>query len=62
MITRDFEPVKPDPAAVHHICAGWGCSPEDVMVVGDDKTDIECGNRAGAGMSVCFQSHIYMMY
>ena len=49
IITREFEPCKPDPASVFHICKQWSLEPRQVMVVGDDKTDMVCGLRAGVG-------------
>ena len=47
MVTRDFEPCKPHPAPVLHICEQWGLQPNQVAVVGDDKTDMISGLRAG---------------
>ena len=49
VLTRDFQPVKPDPAAVLHICKRWSLEPKLVAVVGDDKVDMICGRRAGTG-------------
>ena len=49
MITRDFEPCKPHPAPVFHICKQWGLQPSEVAVIGDDKTDMISGLRAGTG-------------
>jgi HAD superfamily hydrolase (TIGR01549 family) len=48
ILTRDFEPVKPHPAPVLHICAHWGLAPADVLVVGDYRDDLTCGRAAGA--------------
>ena len=48
VLTRDFTPVKPHPAPLHHICSKWNVSEESVIFVGDDVQDIECGNRAGS--------------
>ena len=48
MVTRDFEPCKPDPAAVFHICRLWGVEPANVVFVGDDATDMKCCHNAGA--------------
>ena len=47
VLTRDFLPYKPHPAPALHICSEWGVSPENVVLVGDDVQDIECGRRAG---------------
>ena len=49
VITREFEPCKPHPASVFEICKSWDLKPEEVVVVGDDKTDMTCGLRAGVG-------------
>ena len=57
VLTRDFQPVKPDPAAVLHICKRWSVEPKLVAVVGDDKTDMICGRRAGVGGG--WVHHIY---
>ena len=47
MLTREFKPVKPDPASVFHICSEWNIKPENIIVVGDDVKDIDCGKNAG---------------
>ena len=44
--------MKPDPAAVHHICSNWNVPEETVFVVGDSLHDIDCGKEAGAGMNI----------
>lgn len=55
IITRDFEPCKPHPAPVLNICDKWGLHPSQVAVVGDDKTDMISGLRAGtAGKYVSY--------
>ena len=51
VVTRDFEPVKPDPAPALHICRAWGIAPVDALMVGDYRDDILCG--AAAGMATC---------
>ncbi len=48
VITRDFEPVKPAPDSVLHICAKWKTTPDRVIVVGDYRDDLLCGRAAGA--------------
>ena len=48
IVTRDFEPCKPDPAAVYHICRQWGLEPADVAFVGDGVYDMQCCRNAGA--------------
>lgn len=47
IITRDFEPCKPSPIPLLYICEQWGYSPNQVLMVGDHKDDLECGNSAG---------------
>jgi HAD superfamily hydrolase (TIGR01549 family) len=47
VLTRDFEPVKPDPAPLLHICRAWGLPPAEVLMVGDYRDDLLCGRAAG---------------
>jgi HAD superfamily hydrolase (TIGR01549 family) len=55
VLTRDFKPIKPDPAPVHHILAQWGIRAERTLFVGDYRHDIECGRAAGT--RTCFVSY-----
>ena len=48
VITRDDGPVKPDPWPVQHACSLWGTSPDETVVIGDFRFDIECGRAAGS--------------
>jgi HAD superfamily hydrolase (TIGR01549 family) len=48
MLSRAFTPVKPHPAAIHHICGHWKCSPAEVIMCGDSIDDMTCGKAAGA--------------
>ncbi|RYG41169.1 HAD family hydrolase, partial [archaeon] len=48
LLSRSFTPVKPHPAPIHHICAQWGCEPNQVIMVGDTIDDVACGRAAGA--------------
>ena len=48
IITREFKPIKPDPAAVFHICKQWKIECCNTVFVGDHKHDIECGQSAGS--------------
>lgn len=50
VLTRDFKPVKPHPAAIIHIAEKWNTEPKALMMIGDDKNDINCGNAAGASI------------
>lgn len=48
ILTRDFKPVKPDPAPVLHIASQWDIMPKNIIVIGDHKQDILCGQQAGS--------------
>ncbi|CAB4017259.1 haloacid dehalogenase-like hydrolase domain-containing At2g33255 [Paramuricea clavata] len=48
ILTRDFKPIKPDPAPVLHICNQWKIECCNTVVVGDHRHDIESGKAAGA--------------
>ena len=52
VLTRDFTPVKPDPAPINHILKHWDFLPENVLMVGDYRDDIICGKNAGT--HTCF--------
>jgi phosphoglycolate phosphatase-like HAD superfamily hydrolase len=43
----DPVPVKPQPDAVHHLCAAMGVRPAEVLVVGDGVNDLQMGRAAG---------------
>ncbi len=47
IVSREDAPAKPDPAGILHICRGWQIPPEDCVMVGDFRFDIEAGRRAG---------------
>lgn len=49
-VSRDSSfPPKPDPAAFLHIAQAWGCSPDEMVMVGDSQqNDVVFGKRAGA--------------
>lgn len=40
-------PKKPDPAIVHHLLEKFPCSPQQTVLVGDSKVDMETGKNAG---------------
>ncbi|KAF8821124.1 putative uncharacterized hydrolase [Cardiosporidium cionae] len=44
---EDMEPVKPHPACVLDLSQRWEMSPSLMLFIGDDKYDVECGQRAG---------------
>jgi HAD superfamily hydrolase (TIGR01509 family) len=48
MLSRSFTPTKPHPAPILHICAQWGLSPHEVVMVGDSIDDVAAGRAAGA--------------
>ncbi len=43
---------KPDPGMVFGFCARTGLEPAEVAVVGDNRHDLEMGQRAGAGLVI----------
>ncbi|WP_425614554.1 HAD family hydrolase [Anatilimnocola sp. NA78] len=47
VITRDDGPVKPHPWPIEKICREWQVQPEEVVMIGDYRYDIECGRAAG---------------
>ena len=54
--SSDTLPSKPSPEAILHICKVWGCSPADVIMVGDSAADdIAAAHRAGCGGRVLLQ-------
>jgi HAD superfamily hydrolase (TIGR01509 family) len=48
VLTRDDGPVKPDPWPVLQACSRWNLAPEEVVVVGDFRFDVELGRAAGS--------------
>ena len=48
-MSREFQPHKPDPSPVYHICTQWSLSPHQILLVGDGQEDMICGHRAGTG-------------
>jgi phosphoglycolate phosphatase len=48
VLTRDDGPVKPDPWAIHRICEHWRIDPQETVLFGDFRFDIEAGHAAGA--------------
>ncbi len=55
ILTRDFTPVKPDPAPIQYILNRWHFEPKEVLMVGDYKDDITCGKNANT--ATCFFSN-----
>jgi HAD superfamily hydrolase (TIGR01509 family) len=47
VICREDGPVKPHPGAIWKICETWGLRPNECVMIGDYRFDIEAGRRAG---------------
>jgi HAD superfamily hydrolase (TIGR01509 family) len=47
IICREDGPVKPHPGAIWKICETWGFRPNECVMIGDYRFDIEAGRRAG---------------
>ena len=45
--TRDDGPVKPNPSGIWRICEKWGFRPNECVMIGDYRFDIEAGRQAG---------------
>jgi HAD superfamily hydrolase (TIGR01509 family) len=48
VLTRDDGPIKPDPWSVIHACDTWGIRPENAVMIGDYRFDVDAGRGAGA--------------
>ncbi|EED95221.1 predicted protein, partial [Thalassiosira pseudonana CCMP1335] len=47
-LNEDGVAAKPNPDGILHVCSIWGCSPSEVIMVGDSANDdIAAANRAG---------------
>jgi HAD superfamily hydrolase (TIGR01509 family) len=47
IVCREDGPVKPHPGAIWKICESWGFRPNECVMIGDYRFDIEAGRRAG---------------
>jgi len=47
VVCREDGPAKPHPAAIWKICETWGFQPNECVMIGDYRFDIEAGRRAG---------------
>lgn len=47
IITRSFQPPKPSPLPLLHICKSWDAKPETMIMVGDSRDDMFAGLQAG---------------
>lgn len=48
VLTRDCGPIKPDPWSVLHACQTWGIPPQNAVMIGDYRFDVDAGRLAGA--------------
>lgn len=48
VLTREFRFVKPDARLLHHVARRLKVQEHDMLMVGDSREDVECGNAAGA--------------
>jgi HAD superfamily hydrolase (TIGR01549 family) len=48
ILGRDEAPPKPHPGGLLHLAANWGIAPEQLVMVGDYRFDLECARAAGA--------------
>ena len=47
ILGRESADPKPSPAGVYHLLEHWDCTPEQAVVCGDFRFDLEAGRRAG---------------
>jgi HAD superfamily hydrolase (TIGR01509 family) len=47
VVCREDAPVKPHPGSILKICETWGFRPNQCVMIGDYRFDIEAGHRAG---------------
>jgi phosphoglycolate phosphatase len=47
IVCREDAPAKPDPQAIWKVCENWGIEPNQCVMIGDYRFDIEAGRRAG---------------
>ena len=47
VLTREYEPPKPSPEPLLHICKTWSLDPSDCLMVGDGADDIKSAQAAG---------------
>jgi HAD superfamily hydrolase (TIGR01549 family) len=48
VLGRDEAPPKPDPGGLLHLAANWQIGPEQMVMIGDYRYDLDCGRAAGA--------------
>lgn len=47
IITRECAAPKPDPEAIHQLLNLWNGSPQEAVILGDYRHDLDAGNAAG---------------
>jgi len=55
--TRDDGPIKPDPWAILQACNQWRIVPNEAVMVGDYRFDVECGRAAGCHTVILTHLH-----
>jgi len=53
IVGRDEAPPKPDPGGVLALLGQWRLAPEDAVVIGDYRFDLEAGRTAGTAVVYC---------
>jgi HAD superfamily hydrolase (TIGR01509 family) len=48
ILGRDEAPPKPHPGGLLHLAQKWGIAPQELVMVGDYRFDLECAKAAGA--------------
>lgn len=48
ILGRDEAPPKPHPAGLLHLAERWAVAPQELVMVGDYRFDLECAQAAGA--------------
>ncbi|WP_079203344.1 HAD family hydrolase [Pseudomonas sp. CC6-YY-74] len=48
ILGRDEAPPKPDPGGLLHLAERWQVTPNELVMVGDYRFDLECARAAGA--------------
>jgi phosphoglycolate phosphatase len=53
--SAEHQPRKPDPAAVHGLCAELGVAVESCALIGDANSDLRMGRAAGVALAIGFR-------
>lgn len=54
--SADMRPAKPDPGAVHALCARLGVSPSACALIGDARSDLRMAERAGVSLALGYSA------